>query len=199
MRTFVIVSGLPASGKSTLASRLAGALSLPVLDKDTILESIFQSVEVADPEQRRRLSRQADLALQQAAWRQTAAILVSWWRHPRSMEPTGTPIDWLKVPGQRVIEVHVVCRPEVAADRFLLRRRHAGHQDDRWSRETLLALLSRQAPLGPLFPDRAIRILDDASDPVAHVAAGLRRWLVVGARAPAMPYGQSGHTGQDRP
>ena len=41
---FVVVSGLPASGKSTLSRRLATALSLPMLDKDDILEGLFESL-----------------------------------------------------------------------------------------------------------------------------------------------------------
>ena len=39
--TFVVVSGLPASGKTTLAKSLALALGLRLLDKDDILESLF--------------------------------------------------------------------------------------------------------------------------------------------------------------
>jgi len=35
-KPFVVVSGLPCSGKSTLARRLALALDLPVIDKDDI-------------------------------------------------------------------------------------------------------------------------------------------------------------------
>jgi shikimate kinase len=41
---FVAVSGLPASGKTVLGRALAGALDLPLLDKDEILESMFESL-----------------------------------------------------------------------------------------------------------------------------------------------------------
>src|SRR6185503_9635379 len=58
--TYVIVSGLPASGKSTLARRLAPLLSLPVLDKDDILEALFSSLGVGDAAWRAKLSRSAD-------------------------------------------------------------------------------------------------------------------------------------------
>jgi hypothetical protein len=42
-RTFVVVSGLPASGKTTLARRLADGLGLPLLDKDDILDRLFET------------------------------------------------------------------------------------------------------------------------------------------------------------
>ena len=38
---FVIVSGLPASGKSTIAVGLAEDLRLPLMDKDAYLEALF--------------------------------------------------------------------------------------------------------------------------------------------------------------
>ena len=42
-RFFIVVSGLPGSGKSTLGQQLATALGLPFLDKDTILERLFEA------------------------------------------------------------------------------------------------------------------------------------------------------------
>ena len=42
MKRFVVVSGLPASGKSTLGRALAAAWALPFIDKDEILEALFE-------------------------------------------------------------------------------------------------------------------------------------------------------------
>jgi dephospho-CoA kinase len=42
-RLFVVVSGLPGSGKTTLGRRLAPALDLPLIDKDDILNRLFES------------------------------------------------------------------------------------------------------------------------------------------------------------
>jgi len=40
MNRYIILTGLPASGKSTLGRAVAAALGLPMLDKDDILEAL---------------------------------------------------------------------------------------------------------------------------------------------------------------
>ncbi|MFJ4183440.1 AAA family ATPase, partial [Streptomyces sp. NPDC089733] len=57
---YVVISGLPGSGKSTLARSLAERLSLPLIDKDVILESLYDSLGVGDHAWRSRLSRASD-------------------------------------------------------------------------------------------------------------------------------------------
>ena len=44
----IVVSGLPASGKTTLARRLSAALRLPLLSLDTIKEAIVDEITVED-------------------------------------------------------------------------------------------------------------------------------------------------------
>lgn len=60
-KRFVVVSGLPGSGKSTVARLVSPALNLPVIDKDDILERLFDSKGVGDASWRRALSRQSDV------------------------------------------------------------------------------------------------------------------------------------------
>ena len=62
-KRFVVVSGLPGSGKSTLARRLAAPLELAVIDKDDILEQLFESKGTGDAAWRRALSRESDAIL----------------------------------------------------------------------------------------------------------------------------------------
>jgi len=63
-RPFVLISGVPASGKTMLGRRLAPALDLPLIDKDDILERLFELRGAGDKERRRMLSRESDIILQ---------------------------------------------------------------------------------------------------------------------------------------
>ena len=51
----IVVCGAPASGKTTLARRLATGLSLPLLEKDVIKESLAGSFETPDRDASRRI------------------------------------------------------------------------------------------------------------------------------------------------
>jgi hypothetical protein len=158
MQGFVVVSGLPASGKTTISTALAASLRLPLFDKDSFLETLFETEGVAGPARRRELSKRANAQFQQAAVAERAAVLTSWWRHPSSTADSGTPIEWLVRSSRVAVEVHCVCSAPVAAARFLARQRHPSHLDERWSLDKLLDMLEQQQRLGPLFPDKALTI-----------------------------------------
>jgi len=150
MNRYVIISGVPASGKSTVARAIAQKLALPVFDKDDFLESMFEGHGIGDTESRRTFSRAADQEFRSRAERSSGAIITSWWKHPLSSSDSGTPIEWLaSLRGSRV-EVYCRCSPAVAAKRFLERRRHPGHLDSQWSYAELLARFTQDASLGPL-------------------------------------------------
>lgn len=156
MQGFIVVSGLPATGKTTVAAALARLMGLPSFDKDAFLEELFPVEGTVTPAVRRELSKQADARFQAAAAAQDAAVLSSWWKHPSSEVDSGTPTAWLTAPPGVTAEVYCLCSVSVAAERFLRRRRHPGHLDGRWSRASLLAMLEEQLRLGPLFRAKAI-------------------------------------------
>ena len=157
----LLLIGPSGSGKSTLARRLAPALGMPLLDKDDILEALFDSLGVGEADWRQRLSRSADEVLRRLATEMDGAVLASWWRHPKAESGSGTPIDWLSsLPGKRV-EVYCACEPRVAAERFLGRTRHAGHLDSTKDREGLAASFERLAAFGPLGVGTVVRASTD--------------------------------------
>jgi AAA domain len=149
-KIFVVVSGLPGSGKSTLARRLAPLLNLPVIDKDDILESLFEAKGAGDAKWRRALSRESDKLLQVEAFKAEGAILVSFWHLPGMASDSGTPTEWLRELSNRMFNVHCICGPEIAAERCFRRKRHPGHLDGAASKEDVLASILAISHLDPL-------------------------------------------------
>lgn len=158
MQPYIIVTGIPASGKSTVGQALATALGLAMLDKDEILEAMFNDQGVGNAEWRTLLSRAADDVLQERTLKSGGAVITSWWRHPASTVESGTPVEGLSsLPGV-VVELHCVCSPHVAAERFRSRQRHEGHLDHLKTHAELLASFQQQAALGPLGLGRLVKV-----------------------------------------
>lgn len=178
LRPFVVISGLPASGKTTLARRLAPALDLPVLDKDEILERLFESKGVGDAASRRTLSRESDAILQQdAAAATNGAILVSFWHLPGMPPDSGTPTRWLSALSAHVVNVHCTCALETAAERFLHRQRHPGHLDAQSSRTAILASFHRLSTLDPLDIAQRVQVDTSVQPPLDDVIREIRAAL----------------------
>ena len=161
---FVVVSGLPASGKTTLSRSLAPALGLTLLDKDDILETLFETLGVGDADWRQRLSRASDEIFQRLAGTSSGAVLTSFWRKAEVSIHSGTPTDWITAMSQRVVEVYCACTPELAAMRFVNRTRHSGHLDSAKRIEDLLPGFQALASTGPIGVGKLLRV--DTSDEV---------------------------------
>ncbi len=69
----VIIAGMPATGKSTIAKKISAALSAPILEKDDIKEELFDTVGYKDLAEKRMLDRVATAVL----LRCTEAVLKS--------------------------------------------------------------------------------------------------------------------------
>jgi hypothetical protein len=149
-RPFVVVSGLPGTGKTTIARMLASLLALKVFDKDEILERLFDARGIGDAEWRRQLSRESDKILETTASSSSGAILTSFWHVAGMPRESGTPTEWLGDLSRTIVNVHCDCPPQVAADRFLQRRRHPGHLDGTRTAAEVVASICALVPTGPL-------------------------------------------------
>jgi predicted kinase len=122
-RTFVIVSGPPGSGKTTLALALAPALGLPLIAKDTIKEALMSVLPVPDTDSSRSLGRASVAALYAVAAQTRGAVLESVWHRSRALP------DLQRLTGPKV-EVFCRCPAPVAAARYARRTGRApGHLD----------------------------------------------------------------------
>ncbi len=122
---FVVVSGPPASGKSTLAPPLGRALGLPLVAKDTIKDALMAVLPVPDVETSRQIGRGAVAAmLAVAAESPIGAVIES--NFYRSVAAA----DLGRLPGV-VVEIFCRCDRDVARERYQARAgtRHAGHFD----------------------------------------------------------------------
>jgi hypothetical protein len=120
---FVVVSGLAASGKTTVAEPLAHALGVRLISKDAIKESLFDALGFGGWEWSKTLSRAADAPMVRIAQDLDGAVLDNFWYAETANE--------LLAPVPRpIVEVFCRCRPNVAYERFRRRVRHPGHADD---------------------------------------------------------------------
>lgn len=122
---FVVVSGPPASGKSTLAPALSRELALPLVAKDTIKDALMSVLSVPDVEASRQIGRGAVAAmLAVAAESPIGAVIESNFYRSVAAGALG------ELPGE-VIEVFCRCEQATAVERYRTRAgtRHAGHFD----------------------------------------------------------------------
>lgn len=146
---FVLVSGLPASGKTAVGMRLAQAFCWPFLDKDQFLEAEFEKFDDVDMVLRQQLSRKSDVRFEECAKAQSSAVLVSFWRPTDRKVCYGTPTTWVADLQSNVVELHCKCEPAIAQKRFVERKRHAGHNDaSRY--DTVARQFDELSSLGPL-------------------------------------------------
>jgi predicted kinase len=129
---FVVVSGPPASGKTTLARAIAPSLRLPLIAKDTIKQALMTVLPVPDVPASRSIGTASVTALLAVAAETGGAVLESVWHRSYAVD------DLRRLPGD-VIEVFCRCDPVLAAERYALRAgsRDAGHFDAQRAAEEL--------------------------------------------------------------
>jgi len=127
-------------------------LGLPLLDKDTILDSLNANFRTTNAEQRRHVSTGADDVFVAVAEKMGQGVLCTFWNHPASTTTPGTDTQWLHTSSAKVIEIYCHCPAQVAYDRIQIRQQKLGKPNN--SRPNLgYDLLSEykvEADLGPL-------------------------------------------------
>jgi len=146
----VVISGLPASGKTSLGRIVSRGLGLPCLDKDDFLEALYEREGVGDWDRRQSLNRKADTLFRSEAERLSSAVLVSHWRPRGIATQSGAPTEWIGRHFRTVVEVHCACSASVAAERFFSRTRHPGHLDSGRDRHAFAASMREMARWYPL-------------------------------------------------
>ena len=133
---YLVVSGPPASGKTTIARGLADELGWPIVAKDTIKSALRSALPVADVDTSRHVGRAAVMVLLALASEiREGAVLEAVWRHDQGRDAVS------RLPGP-IVEVFCRCdRPTLEA-RYATRSRPSGyvpeHRDpsELWSSET---------------------------------------------------------------
>jgi len=162
-RKYIIVSGLPASGKSTIGEKLAELLDFRYIDKDTFLEKLFVSRGIGNTEWRQKLSRDSDVQFVGEATRSKKAVVVSHWKTDTTEALSGTSTDWLRNPMYSVVEIYCSCSVETAVSRFELRQRHSGHLDNLKSKNELIEWMGRYQQGLPLEIGELVAVQSDRS------------------------------------
>ena len=123
--TLIVVSGIPASGKTTLARSLGSALGLPVISKDVIKESLMDTLGTGDAERASTLSRAAHGVMYALLDDLGGDVILEAHFHHGAAEPA------LEATGRDLIQVYCSCPVDVAWARYQRRRddpdRHPGH------------------------------------------------------------------------
>jgi predicted kinase len=153
----VLVSGPPGSGKTTLARELAPTLGLPLIAKDDIKETIFDSMGWSDVDWSRKVGAATweilFLLFEQLVRGGTSFVMESNFHAEHR--------DRLEALRERYpfesVEVHCSAEPEVLEKRFYERDRHPGHRDAE------MDFVYLQGVHAPLELDAVVRV--DTTDP----------------------------------
>lgn len=175
-RSIIVITGLPASGKTTLANLLGKELGFLVIDKDDFLETLLGSVQEFDAEFRNKCSRMADKQFEKAARAAGDVILVSHWQGPDEHRESGTPSAWLRE-FDDVIEIACQCPVTTAVQRFVGRSRHPGHGDNRSDRSVLLRWFEEDNLRGPLDLGPVIQVNTEGTVDIKKLGHKVRQYV----------------------
>jgi predicted kinase len=169
MKAAVLVNGVPASGKSTIARAISRETGWPLLALDTIKEVLFEEIGTGDRKHNRVLGRasyRAIFALIADFPADSKVVIDAWF----GFQPLEVLTGHIQSSGlMSVVEVWCHAPPDVIGARYAARvgERSVGHLGLDYVAE-LIALARRAAPTG-LYP---LRRADTTQPP-----PDFRQWL----------------------
>jgi glucokinase len=145
----IVVGGLPATGKTALASQIAGEFHLPFFQKDGFKETLFDTLGWNDRAWSQKLSAASNALLVYSVGAVLAAgqaAIVESNFHPGSDTPRLKAL--IESRGARALQIYCRTQPEVLWQRFVARagQRHPGHTDHLYLEE-FRQLLQAPPPL----------------------------------------------------
>lgn len=185
LATLVIVSGLPATGKTTLANALGDSLSWPVFHKDHFKELLFESrvdpAAAVDRTASRDFGKQSMhllYAIARELIHRGVNCITEAYFHPELAAPELTPLT----SSARVIQLHCAAADAVMVSRYRARyeagERHEIHFDATMVGELEQRINSAHRDPIPLDTTRAglieVRSDDGFTPSVAEIAATIR-------------------------
>lgn len=149
MKRAVLVNGIPASGKSTVARGIAERLGCPLMTLDTVKDPLFEFFGIGDREHNRKLGRASYAVIFAAVgdWPDGTSVVIDAWF---GFQPLDVLDRHLASAGLGpIVEVWCHAPAEVLAERYRsrLEARSAGHPGADYIPE-LVALAARAAPTG---------------------------------------------------
>ena len=175
-RTVVLVTGIPGAGKTTVSRALSEALTLPLLSKDEIKESLFDVLGVKDRQWSLQMGAAANKVLWSVLSHCPGGAIVDIWLDP--IRDVGLGQQGLAHAGvQKAYEIICDCPAELAVQRYAERVRHPGHlPPDQATLQRIRDSSILMAPLG-IGPTKRV----DTTGPVDIPA--LVKWLRWGSGA----------------
>jgi len=172
MKRAILVNGVSATGKSSIARAIGLRLDVPVLSLDSVKEALYDEIGTGGGD--RAFGRMLGRASMKAMWSLIAdfppdatVVVEAWFRMP--------PHDHIhaglaRAGIERWVEVWCHATPEVLVDRYASRSRHPGHPPASYAAE--LADLSAVAR--PIATAPVLRV--DTSDFARVDLDGIARW-----------------------
>ncbi|HKY15083.1 MAG TPA: AAA family ATPase [Microthrixaceae bacterium] len=177
----MVVSGIPGSGKTTLARAVAQEMSLPMISKDTIKEALMDGLGTGDLAWATKLSRTAHLVMFDLVRQFPGHVIIEAHFHHGLAEQD------LHGLGRPLVQVYCDCPVDLAWQRYCERRddpaRHPGHLPEHQD-ESATAGWRHAAPR-PLDLDAPLIVVDTSQAvDVVELASRIRR---AGTRSSQLP------------